>query len=41
MYEYMTKVPITLKNAVEILADLDKILILQENHVFARGKLIF
>ena len=37
----MTKVPITLKNAVEILADLDKILILLENLVFARGKLIF
>ena len=40
-YEQMIKVPIAVQNAVKILADLGKILILLENFVFARGELIY
>ena len=41
MYEHIIKVAIAVQNAVKILADLEKILILLENLVFARGEIIF
>ena len=40
-YEQMIKVAIAVQNAVKILADQGKILILLENFVFARGELIY
>ena len=41
MYAHMIKVAIGVQNAVKILADLDKILILIKNLVFASGEIIF
>ena len=37
----MIKVAIAIQNAVKIIPDFDKILILLENLVFARGEIIF
>ena len=41
MYEHIIKVAIAIQNALKVLADLEKILILLENLVFARGEIIF